>query len=920
MFNIHNHDGQHARALTAPPRVSTFRAAPAFPGHPHRVTNVVVVESPAKAKTIEKYLGSGYTVLASYGHVRDLPAKDGSVRPDDDFAMDWEVDAKASKRLSDIAAVSKTADIVILATDPDREGEAISWHVLEVLKKKKALKKDGEVRRVTFNAITKSAVLSAMAAPRQIDMELVDAYLARRALDYLVGFTLSPVLWRKLPGARSAGRVQSVALRLVVEREKEIEAFRAREYWTVEADVAAGSDPFLARLVTHDGKKLGRYDLPDEATAHAARAAVQAGAFTVRSVEKKPARRSPAPPFTTSTLQQEASRKLGFNAQRTMQAAQKLYEGVDEQGGLITYMRTDGVAAAPEAISEARRVIGDRYGAQYVPEQPRYYKAKAKNAQEAHEAIRPTSLARRPESLRLEGDLGRLYELIWKRMAASQMESARIERTTVELETADGRTGLRATGQVVQFDGYLAVYEEGRDDTPKAGDADEDDSRRLPAISEGAKAQVREARSDQHHTEPPPRYSEASLVKKMEELGIGRPSTYASILTVLRDRSYVVMDKNRFVPEDKGRLLIAFLAEFFARYVEYDFTADLEQRLDEVSDGKLAYKVLLHDFWRDFHAAIAGMGDKGVREVIDVLDAALGPALFAPREDGADPRACPTCLAESRDGGRLGLRISRNGAFVGCSNYPDCRYTRPFATGEAAEGEAPAGDRELGVDPATGKPVRLKVGRFGPYVELSAEGEEKPRRSSLPKGWTPGSLDLEQALKLLSLPREVGRDPQDGEPILAGLGRYGPYVQHGKTYASVDSIEDAFEIGLNRAVTLIAEKKAGGARGRGAGAAPTRVLGAHPVRGDEVSIMPGRYGAYIKAGKVNVTLPKGADVDALTLEEAVKLVDLKAGVEGVEKKAKRASAKKPAAAKAKPTAKAAAKPKPAPKRPAKAAR
>ena len=908
---------QPSRALTTGGRVSTFPRLRPSPDTSSLVTNVVVVESPAKAKTINKYLGSGYTVLASYGHVRDLPAKDGSVRPDDDFAMDWEVDAKASKRLSDIAAVSKTADVVILATDPDREGEAISWHVLEVLRKKKALKKDGAVQRVTFNAITKSAVTAAMAAPRQIDMELVDAYLARRALDYLVGFTLSPVLWRKLPGARSAGRVQSVALRLVVEREAEIEAFRAREYWTVEADVAAGSDPFLARLVTHDGKRLGRYDLPTEGVAQAARAAVAAGAFTVKSVEKKPARRSPPPPFTTSTLQQEAARKLGFNAQRTMSAAQKLYEGVDEQGGLITYMRTDGVAAAPEAISEARRVIGERFGPEYVPESPRYYKAKAKNAQEAHEAIRPTSLARRPESLRLEGDLGRLYELIWKRMAASQMESARIERTTVDLLTDDGRTGLRATGQVVQFDGYLAVYEEGRDDRQKGAEGDEeDDTRRLPAIAEGAKARVAEARADQHFTEPPPRYSEASLVKKMEELGIGRPSTYASILGVLRDRAYVRMDKNRFVPEDKGRLLIAFLSEFFARYVQYDFTADLETRLDEVSDGKLEYKTLLRDFWRDFHAAIEGMSDKGVREVIDVLDAALGPALFPAREDGADPRACPTCIAEHRDGGRLGLRISRNGAFIGCSNYPECRYTRPFATGEGGEGEAQSGDRELGVDPATGKPVWVKVGRFGPYVELS--GDEKPKRSSLPKGWSPGGLDLEQALRLLSLPREVGRDPTDGEPILAGLGRYGPYVQHGKTYASVDSIEDAFEIGLNRAVTLIAEKKAGGPRGRGAAATPTRTLGPHPTRGDEISIMPGRYGAYIKAGKLNVTLPKGADVDSLTLEEAVRLVDAKAGVEDVGKKARKPSAKaaspaKGAAAtkpkaKAKPKAAAGAKP------------
>ena len=890
------------------PALTGMEARPHFPAPPSArqvrppPMNVVVVESPAKAKTINKYLGADFTVLASYGHVRDLPAKDGSVRPDDDFAMDWEVDAKASKRLSDIAAALKGASGLILATDPDREGEAISWHVLEVLKKKRAIGKDATVQRVTFNAITKSAVLGAMAQPRDIDMELVDAYLARRALDYLVGFTLSPVLWRKLPGARSAGRVQSVALRLVVEREAEIEAFRTQEYWTVEADVAAGSDPFLARLTVHEGRKLGRFDLPDEAAAAAARAAVQAGAFKVSSVEQKPARRSPPPPFTTSTLQQEASRKLGFNAQRTMQAAQKLYEGVDEQGGLITYMRTDGVASAPEAIAEARQVIESRFGAPYVPAEPRYYKSKAKNAQEAHEAIRPTALARHPSTLRLEGDLGRLYELIWRRMAASQMESARIERTTVDLATADGATGLRATGQVIQFDGYLAVYEEGRDDA-----GDDDDSRRLPAIQQGAAVQVREARADQHFTEPPPRYSEASLVKKMEELGIGRPSTYASILGVLRDREYVRTEKNRFHPEDKGRLLIAFLEEYFDRYVEYDFTAELEGRLDLVSDGKLAYKALLADFWRDFQAAIAGVGDLRVSQVLDALNESLGPAIFPAREDGADPRACPACGE-----GRLSLKAGKWGAFVGCSNYPECRFTRPLAQPEGGEGAAPAGDRELGPDPATGRAVWLKVGRFGPYVELSlppAAGEpvdakakkdvEKPKRSSLPKGWTPESLDLERALRLLSLPRTVGAHPEDGEAILAGLGRYGPYVQHGKTYASVDSIDDAFEIGLNRAVTLIAEKRAGGG-GRGRAAAqPLKALGKHPVTGEELSVMPGRYGAYIKAGKVNATLPKGADVEALTLEEAVKLVDAKGGAEPAKgRKAPAKAAPKPATAKA----------------------
>ncbi len=833
--------------------------------------NVVVVESPAKAKTINKYLGPDYKVLASYGHVRDLPSKDGSVRPDEDFAMSWDVDPKAAKRLNDIAEAMKGADRLILATDPDREGEAISWHVLEVLQRKKAVK-SATVQRVVFNAITKAAVTEAMRHPRDIDMELVDAYLARRALDYLVGFTLSPVLWRKLPGARSAGRVQSVALRLIVDREQEIEAFRAQEYWTVEADVSAGTDPFLARLVKHEGKALRKFDLPDEAGAQAARAAVKAGGFTVAAVEKKPARRFPQPPFTTSTLQQEAARKLGFSAQRTMQAAQKLYEGVDENGGLITYMRTDGVQSAPEAIAEARGVIAARFGKDYVPAEPRHYKTKAKNAQEAHEAIRPTSPTRRPDQLHLESDLGRLYELIWKRMMASQMEAARIERTTIELESPDGRTGLRAAGQVVQFDGYLAVYEEGRDDAD-----DSEDARRLPAVSQGAAAKVIDARADQHFTEPPPRYSEASLVKKLEELGIGRPSTYASILTVLRDREYVRMDKNRFIPEDKGRLLSAFLKEFFLRYVEYDFTADLEEKLDKVSAGELEWKVLLREFWNDFQAAIAGVGELRVAQVLDALNTALGPAIFPERADGADPRVCPVCA-----GGRLSLKASKFGAFIGCSNYPQCRYTRQLGAGEA-DGEAAegGGDRELGKDPNTGRAVWLKIGRFGPYVELPADAEDKkakPRRSSLPKGWTPASTDLEQALRLLSLPREVGASPDDGAPILAGLGRYGPYVQHGGTYASLDSIEEAFEVGLNRAVTLIAEKRAGrGREGGRPGPAALKALGAHPTTGEAVRVLSGRYGPYVSAGKLNANVPKGSDPAALTMEDAVKLLEARAG-------------------------------------------
>ena len=850
--------------------------------------NLVVVESPAKAKTINKYLGPDYKVLASYGHVRDLPAKDGSVKPDEDFLMLWDVDAKSAKRLSEIADFAKSADKIILATDPDREGEAISWHVLEVLQKKKAVK-GAIVQRVVFNAITKSAVTEAMKHPRDIDMELVEAYLARRALDYLVGFTLSPVLWRKLPGSRSAGRVQSVSLRLVVDREIEIERFKNQEYWTVEADVSAGGDPFLARMVKHDGKRLTKFDLGDEATATAAKAAVDGATLTIASVEKKPARRSPAPPFTTSTLQQEAARKLGFSTQRTMQAAQKLYEGIDIGGetvGLITYMRTDGVQSAPEALDEAREVIAGVYGKEYVPEAARIYKTKAKNAQEAHEAIRPTSLARNPGSLRLESDLGRLYELIWKRMIASQMEAARIERTTIELDSADGKTGLRATGQVIQFDGYLAVYEEGRDD-----DADEE-SGRLPQVNEGAAAKVIAARADQHFTEPPPRYSEASLVKKMEELGIGRPSTYASVLTVLRDREYVRMDKNRFIPEDKGRLVTAFLEQFFNRYVQYDFTAALEEKLDLVSAGELNWKTLLREFWQDFHAAVGEIAELRVTHVLDALNEALGPHIFPQKEDGSDPRACPTCGA-----GQLSLKTGKFGAFIGCSNYPECRYTRPIAqSADDAEGES--GDRELGLDPETGEIVFLKSGRFGPYVQLG-DGE-KPKRSSLPKGWSAAAMDLEKGLRLLRLPREVGAHPEDGVMITAGIGRFGPFVLHNGTYANLPTADEVFEVGLNRAVTLLAEKRAGGRGGRGESAA-LKDLGAHPVDGQPVKVLAGRYGPYIKHGSTNANVPKGSDPQDLTLDEAVKLI-----AERVEKGGGKKPAKK---AKAAPKAKAAAKPK-----------
>ncbi len=820
--------------------------------------NVVVVESPAKAKTINRYLGPGYQVLASFGHVRDLPAKDGSVRPDEDFAMSWEVDPKSAKRLSEIAQAVRGAERLILATDPDREGEAISWHVLEDLKRRKAIGKTA-VERVVFNAITKSAIGEAMKAPRAIDAELVEAYLARRALDYLVGFTLSPVLWRKLPGARSAGRVQSVALRLIVDREMEIEAFRSQEYWSVEADVAAGgagADPFVARLARLAGRRLEKFALGDEASAEAARAAVAAGAFTIAAVETKPGRRNPPPPFTTSTLQQEAARKLGFSADRTMKAAQRLYEGVDIGGetvGLITYMRTDGVASAPEALAEARRVIGALHGLDYVPESPRLYKVKAKNAQEAHEAIRPTSLERNPGRLHLDSDLGRLYELIWKRMLASQMEAARIERTTIDLETADQQMALRATGQVVLFPGYLAVYEEGRDDA--AGE----ETSRLPKVAVGAAVRVLEARADQHFTEPPPRFSEASLVKRMEELGIGRPSTYASTLSVLRDRAYVRMDKSRFAPEDSGRLVIAFLEKFFARYIEYDFTAGLEEKLDLVSSGDLDRRALLAEFWRDFAAAVGDISELKTSEVIAALDEALGPHVFPPRADGGDPRLCPTCGA-----GRLSLKAGRYGPFVGCSNYPECRFTRPIAVGEAPAGQ---GDRELGADPLTGAAVWLKAGRFGPYVEL---GSEPVKRASLPKDWPPAAIDLDKALRLLRLPREVAPHPEDGAMITAGIGRYGPFILHAKRYVNLPSAEEVFEIGLNRAVALLAEPRSGRA-GRSA-AAPLKELGSHPATGEPVRVLAGRYGPYVRAGAVNANIPKGADPAAFTLDEALALL------------------------------------------------
>ena len=881
---------------------------------------VVVVESPAKAKTIEKYLGGDYRVLASFGHVRDLPPKDGSVLPEDNFEMKWEVASDSKKHLKAIKDALKEDQNLILATDPDREGEAISWHLLEALQP--SLKKGSAVNRVTFNAITKSAVTEAMANPRQIDQPLVDAYLARRALDYLVGFNLSPVLWRKLPGAKSAGRVQSVALRVIVDREMEIEAFKAREYWSVHARLATpGGDEYDATLTNLAGKKLDRYDLPTAKDAAMAVSAVASRDLFVTEVSAKPASRNPWPPFMTSTLQQEASRKMGMGAKACMSAAQRLYEA-----GYITYMRTDGIDMAPEAVMAARDAIKAKFGEKYLPSSPRMYKNKAKNAQEAHECIRPTDMMLSPDKLKVGADDQRkLYDLIWKRTIASQMEAARMERTTVEIGSEDKQVGLRATGQVMLFDGFLRVYDQGRDDD------EGEDSARLPVIQQGeparkvgkgfaaerAKAvekggnlpdapagqhaapgllsdQAESVAARQHFTQPPPRYTEATLVKRMEELGIGRPSTYASIVTTIQDRDYVRKDKNRLFPEDKGRLVTAFLVKYFPRYVSYDFTADLENELDEISAGDLMWTDVMSRFWRDFTKALEGTSELRITEVLEAIDDALSPHLYPPRADGGDPRECPLCHQ-----GRLNLKTARSGgAFIGCTRYPDCRYTRPLS---APDGEEAISDRILGDD--EGDAISLKNGRFGPYVQRGEATEEtpKPPRASLPKGWDPASLDLERALMLLNLPRPVGPHPDDGELIEAGIGRYGPYVKHGPKYANLPEVEEVFTIGMNRAVEVLAAKQS---RGRGAAVAPLRELGDHPD-GGAIQVMNGRFGPYVKWEKINATLPRDVTPESITVEQALELIAAKAAKSP--KKATRKAAAKKATAKKAPAKKTAAK-------------
>ncbi|MBI09643.1 MAG: DNA topoisomerase I [Rhodospirillaceae bacterium] len=850
--------------------------------------NVVVVESPSKAKTINKYLGSDFRVLASYGHVRDLPPKDGSVRPEEDFSLTWQTDPKSKKRLDDIAAALEGSGNLYLATDPDREGEAISWHVQQLLADRDAL--DGvDVKRVVFHEITKDAVLTAMANPRELNRELIDAYLARRALDYLVGFTLSPVLWRKLPGSRSAGRVQSVALRLICEREAEIEAFKSDEYWTLEGQfLSAESEAFTGRLTHLNGQRLSKLGITTETAAKDAVEAVKAGVYRVAKVEKKSVNRNPSPPFTTSTLQQEASRKLGFGTSRTMQLAQRLYEGFDIDGetvGLITYMRTDSVTLSGEAIAGARALIAKDFGEAYLPATPRVFKTKAKNAQEAHEAIRPTDFFRRPKDLThvIDTDQLRLYELIWKRSIASSMKSAVLDQMAVDVMSADKAITLRANGSIVKFDGFYTLYREGSDDAEPS----EEGNRRLPPLKEGEQASLKDAAAEQHFTQPPPRYTEASLVKNMEELGIGRPSTYASILKVLQDRDYVRLEKRRFTPEDRGRLVTAFLSNFFRRYVEYGFTADMEEQLDDISGGRIDWKKVLHDFWNAFSNAIDGTKDLTITQVLDTLDEDLGPHFFPANENGDDSgtRKCPGC-----ENGRLSLKLGKFGAFIGCTNYPECRYTRRFGVaGDEDDDMLASGPLVLGQDPDTGLDVALRKGPYGIYLQVGEQlpkekgkkAPPKPKRSSLPKDMSPDTVTLEIALKLLSLPREVGAHPETGDMIKAGIGRFGPYIKLGPKYTSLKDGDDVLSIGLNRAVTLLAEAKS-----RTSG----RELGSHEDK--PVTVRKGRFGPYVKWGKINATLPSGSEMDVVTLEEAIALVEEKAAKAATKKTAKKKPAKK----------------------------
>ena len=814
---------------------------------------LVVVESPAKAKTINKYLGSDYKVLASYGHIRDLPSKDGSVDPDNDFAMTWEFSPVGKKHLNDIIAALKDCDTLILASDPDREGEAIAWHILEELKEKKKLN-GKKIERVVFHEITKSAVKEGIENPREIDQDLVSAYMARRALDYLVGFNLSPILWRKLPGSKSAGRVQSVALRLICDRENEIDKFKAEEYWTIDVDLlTAQKAEMLTHLINLDGKKLDKFTINSEEKALAAKAKIEAQNFAISNVERKKASRYPAPPFTTSTLQQEAARKLRFSAKKTMQVAQKLYEA-----GIITYMRTDAVNLSKEAIKACREAIEKYFGASYLPKTAKEYKNKTKNAQEAHEAIRPSDVMNTPKKmeLKLDSDAYKLYELIWKRTVACQMNPAILDRVVVDAKSADGKILLRANGQVIQFDGFLKLYQESKDDSD-----DDDENAILPNVETGESVEKKEIKPAQHFTTPPPRFTEASLVKKLEELGIGRPSTYANIIAVLQERKYVKVEKLRFIPEDRGRIVTVFLENFFKKYVEYDFTAQMEEFLDDVSAGAMQWKKLLAGFWAKFIKNIDEVKPLQLTEVINKVDEALSAHLFPPREDGSDPRICPKCGK-----GRLSIKFGKFGAFLGCSNYPECSYTKPLTdTKEEEEEAANASAQKL----ASGEDkilcqmneqnVYLRKGPYGYYVQLGdvSGNTEKPKRCSLPKFLKPEEITAEQAQILLSLPRDLGNG------IEANIGKFGQYIKQGTKSKSLSGEDNIFNITSERAEELL--------KNAVAKPEPT-VLAQHPTTKEDITLNKGRYGMYLKCGKNNYAIPKGYAPSSLTAEEAIKIV------------------------------------------------
>ncbi len=818
---------------------------------------LVIVESPAKAQTINKYLGNDYKVIASVGHIRDLPSKDGAVKPDENFKMSWEMNKDKDKVVKEIIGALKSADSLILATDPDREGEAISWHLKEILDHKKTTT-GKPVERVVFNEITKSAVLEAMKKPRGINSELVEAYLARRALDHLIGFSISPILWRKLPGSRSAGRVQSVALKLICEREIEIEKFNIEEYWSISSTFSTVKDEkFSSRLTVLNSQKLAKMDIKNEKEADLALQDVKKSKFNISKIELKRVKRNPLPPFTTSTLQQEASNKLGFSASRTMRVAQKLYEGINlgsETSGLITYMRTDGVQLSSQAIEELRNEITSRHGENYIPPKPRVYKSKAANAQEAHEAIRPTLISRDPESISefLDSDQNKLYELIWKRTISSQMQSAELDETAADITNQDQNIIFRANGSQVIFPGFY-IYR------------DREDDRLLPKLIENEKVDLTDVKSEQHFTQPPPRYTDASLIKKMEELGIGRPSTYASILQVLVNRNYVEKEKGRHIPQERGRILTAFLNNFFGKYIEYDFTADLEKQLDKVSDGKLNYKNLLKEFWDSFKPHLNKMTELERDKILEALEKELAE-LFFPSDDiknGTPNRKCPTC-----SNGNLGLELGKYGAFIGCSNYPECKFTKQIASNQDQnenndnENFIPGNDGVLGIDPATG--LNVFKGPYGIYLQLG--DEKKPKRTSIPKQVSAKDINLEKALAFLSLPRLIGQHPESGQDISAGIGRYGPYLKYDINFISLPADETVINLGLNHAVVLIAEnsEKLG------------KVLGDHPDGGGKIFVKSGRFGPYVEHNKLRATLPKDISIEEINLDKAIELLIAKA--------------------------------------------